>query len=128
MFVRELVWSEIAEAVLRDAVGLGTAVPRYGELHGTRLVGWLADGVLAAAAGLVVDERAVRIGHIAARTDQRGRGYGAALVQAIADDVAPLPLVAETDDDAVDFYRRVGFAVGEIDSPYPTPRYRCILS
>ena len=59
-------------------------------------------------------------------------GRGHALVDAIRARVGEKALFAQTDDDAVDFYRRVGFAVsaaGEADPRWPDRRrYDCLLS
>ncbi len=127
MFVREPAWAEDAEALLTEAVGPRSSLPRYGGSRATRLVGWTHGDALVAAAGLTIGDWTVTIGHVATRSDLRRRGLGAALVHAIAADIAPLPLLAATDDDAVGFYRRLGFTVTEIESPWPARRYRCVL-
>ncbi|GGU28719.1 GNAT family N-acetyltransferase [Nocardioides albus] len=105
----------------------GTVIPRYVTQADTRMCGWLDGTALVVAAGLMVSDRSVEIGHIATRHDRRRQGYAARLIRSVASEVAPLPLFAETDDDAVDFYRRVGFTVTVVDSPWPTNRYRCVL-
>lgn len=127
MFIAELDWSNEVEELLRDAAGPGNALPSYGTSSESRLVGWLVDRTPVTAAGLVIARQVVTVGHIGTRSELRGPGHGAELIRATAADVAPLPLVAETDDDAVGFYRGCGFVVREVDSPWPTARYRCVL-
>lgn len=62
---------------------------------------------------------------IAVAEDRQGEGIGRALV-----DFVGRPVVAETDDDAVEFYRRLGFEVSDA-APHPlypgVRRYRCEL-
>lgn len=58
----------------------------------------------------------------------RGRGLARRLLAAVAR--LGSPVVAETDDDAVGFYRRLGFRVATApeDPRWPgTVRYRCVL-
>ncbi len=61
--------------------------------------------------------------------EARGHGIASALLDH-ARTVNPLsPLMAETDDDAVGFYRRYGFDIQSLGEKYPgVVRYRCTLS
>lgn len=67
------------------------------------------------------------ITHIAVTPDVRGQGRGRELfhrLEALHGEVRRW--VAETDDDAVGFYRRIGFAVETLPPRYPgVTRYRC---
>ncbi|SJN21123.1 hypothetical protein FM119_02595 [Mycetocola reblochoni REB411] len=69
--------------------------------------------------------------YIAVDGSRAGSGLGALLVAAVRALAPDLPLVAETDDDAVGFYRRLGFAVVALDETDPRwpdrRRYRCTL-
>ncbi|HET8794953.1 MAG TPA: GNAT family N-acetyltransferase [Arthrobacter sp.] len=67
--------------------------------------------------------------YIAVDAAYRGRGYGSLLVQEILTAHAGTSLLAETDDDAVEFYRRLGFRITQrADDPrWPgIQRYRCL--
>jgi GNAT superfamily N-acetyltransferase len=70
-------------------------------------------------------ESEIRIRSVATLPEYRGRGVGRALVEAIAGVASASRLVAETDDDAVGFYRRCGFAIEEIEPRNGHPRFRC---
>lgn len=75
-------------------------------------------------------ERAEILG-IAVHPAGRGQGVGRAMILRAQSDLAPLPLTAETDDDAVNFYRRCGFACEAFSRAFPdgtVRRWRCILA
>ncbi|RLP77871.1 GNAT family N-acetyltransferase [Mycetocola tolaasinivorans] len=68
--------------------------------------------------------------YIAVHERARGLGPGRLLVQDITDAVTDRVVSANTDDDAVDFYRRLGFVIsdGETDPRWPDRRrYLCRL-
>lgn len=73
----------------------------------------------------------VVIEYIAVDEREQNRGYGAALVDAIRKTAPGRAIYAETDDDAVEFYRRLGFTVNDKDAPDPRwpdrQRYECVL-
>lgn len=68
------------------------------------------------------------IRHLAVLPEDRRHGIGSRLVQHAVDDLELATLRAETDSDAVGFYRRRGFAVHSLGEKYPgTERFDCIL-
>lgn len=113
-----------AEQMLRLAVGPGeptrlTAAMEIFEVTDARLVG-LGDGDhLFGVVGFRHDGGDVRIQHLAVRPEVQGRGWGRVIVDWLASACPGLPLVAETDDDAVGFYRRCGFRVTPLGETYP---------
>ena len=65
---------------------------------------------------------------LAVAEEQRKQGIGRRMIAHVHTKLM-LPLIAETDDDAVGFYRRCGFSVTSLGEKYPgIIRYRCILS
>src|SRR5688500_13212696 len=67
---------------------------------------------------LTAERAAIR--HIAVAPKQRGHGIGRALLRWLQDAVGFTELEAETDADAVDFYRKCGFdAARYVDPRYP---------
>ena len=64
------------------------------------------------------------IRHLAVSTKKQGCGIGRTLVDHLKKKARQI--VAETDDDAVGFYRAVGFSVSP-EASLPRPRYRCTL-
>lgn len=66
---------------------------------------------------------------ISCAPDHRRRGVARGLIAFALRKTGAHTLLAETDDDAVDFYRRCGFSVAPMGELYPgVSRYRCILS
>jgi GNAT superfamily N-acetyltransferase len=89
------------------------------------LVGYDVDGDVVACAGVEHDGDDILVRSVAVAADRRGRGLGRALVDALGDVATARRLVAETDEDAVGFYRRCGFAVEEIEPKGGRARFRC---
>lgn len=72
----------------------------------------------------------VVIEYIAVDHEQRGSGLGTELLTAVGDWHPQQPLVAQTDDDAIGFYRALGFrtALAPVDPRWPERRrYDCVL-
>ena len=65
---------------------------------------------------------------IAVNTAVRKRGIGAYMIDRLVNAYALCNVTAETDDDAVGFYRKCGFCIMEYTEDYdgkPVTRYRC---
>ena len=58
----------------------------------------------------------------------RKQGIGSALLSFVLENFNISELTAETDDDAVGFYQKLGFTVTEIQTVYDTRRYVCTIS
>jgi len=92
-------------------------------LHGLRCAGALA--------GLLGLRRAPGAGavilHLAVAPDLRGQGLGRALLRAAVAAEGLRQLVAETDAEAVGFYRACGFVVTSLGERHPgVERFRCV--
>ncbi|WP_337993591.1 GNAT family N-acetyltransferase [Lysinibacillus sp. CNPSo 3705] len=62
--------------------------------------------------------------HIAVLADQRGKGIGSKMIHFIASKYPSI--VAETDYEAVDFYRCYGFFITSLGEKYPgVERFLC---
>jgi len=99
---------------------------------GCRIFVCRADG---AYQGIIVLDAAARtraeITGIAVRQESRGRGVGKFMVFSAADALKIRRVFAETDDDAVEFYRRLGFSVQPFVRHFSdgdVTRYRCELT
>ncbi|NLI85833.1 MAG: GNAT family N-acetyltransferase [Propionibacterium sp.] len=135
-FVRPLTRAEIESpafwTLLHEAAGVADDALRHireTELAALEVIG-VTDGEVIAFAAFTVTADQLTLEYIAVDAGSRGRGIGACLVDTIRSAHPGLPLLAETDNDAVDFYRALGFTV----EPRPTdprwpgrPRYRCTL-
>ena len=58
--------------------------------------------------------------------DWRSRGLARGLIDALAERMGAEQVVAETDDDAVGFYRRCGFSVEDAPPKFGRPPYWCV--
>ena len=68
------------------------------------------------------------IGHIVVRRDHRGRGIGSGMIEAVCQRYSLSQVIAETDCDAVSFYRKCGFRFESLGEKYPgVERFRCTL-
>ncbi|OWR27098.1 GNAT family N-acetyltransferase [Saccharibacillus sp. O23] len=72
-------------------------------------------------------EGEITITHIAVEPESRGGGYGRGMLLELMVREKPQRVIAETDEEAVDFYRNVGFAVVSLGiSPSGLERFRCV--
>jgi ribosomal protein S18 acetylase RimI-like enzyme len=116
------------EDLLEAASGSKPDERAWEELRNLTLLGVLTDRVVAFAGFRDTDGRTI-LRYIAVAPHERGRGCGGALIDAIQERSVETELHAETDDDAVGFYRRLGFSVEPLQSDPRWPdhrRFRCI--
>ena len=74
-----------------------------------------------------IDDDTAIINDIAVNSNFRGKGIGSKLVRFIFEQFEVNKIIAETDDDAVMFYKRCGFETDKIGTKFDTNRYRCQL-
>ena len=93
-----------------------------------RLLGYAEGAGILGCIGLALSrpgQGAVR--HIAVAPDQRNRGVGRWMLKAAAQRLSLTRIEAETDNDAVGFYRSCGFQCESMGEPHPgIERCRCI--
>jgi ribosomal protein S18 acetylase RimI-like enzyme len=74
-----------------------------------------------------LEQASYEIISIAASPKHRNEGVGSALISYAAQALCCASLCAETDDDAVGFYKSCGFTVTSLSEKYPgTVRYLCV--
>ena len=96
--------------------------------HNLSIYGWIEDEEIVGVCGFkIYHTDHVEILNIAVSETARGRGIGSAMISALQNEFL-LPITAETDDDAVDFYRKVGFGVTSAPAKSGVPRYACVLA
>lgn len=79
--------------------------------------------------GIIVftaDNRTAVILDIAVKPEYRGRGIGSRLADFLFDHFMISRVIAETDDDAVVFYQKYGFAVADTQMKFDTKRHTCV--
>ena len=132
--VRVLVEQDLASeqmlALMREAAELPDAELRrilVEELAVMEVMGTGPRGAPTSVAAYVSRPDGVVLEYIAVAPELRGGGVGRALVDVLADGAEPV--IAETDDDAVGFYRALDFDIGPAPSDPRWPgrrRYRCV--
>ena len=102
---------------------------RYDPEAGWHLLGYAPAGPLLGSIGIQITgpgEGTVR--HIAVLPAYRSQGIGRRLLQHAVEADRLHRLVAETDQDAVGFYRRCGFIITSLGERYPgVERFKCEL-
>jgi GrpB-like predicted nucleotidyltransferase (UPF0157 family)/N-acetylglutamate synthase-like GNAT family acetyltransferase len=90
------------------------------------LCGWIEDGEIVGVCGFEVHSDHVELLIISVAENIRHRGVGRNMITALANKYE-MTIQAETDDDAVGFYRKCGFEAFAIPQ-YDVRRWTCILT
>lgn len=121
--VREL----LGQCMWPDEERIANEYELYRATDSLQLMGVVRSRALIGFVGLDEQQEHTLIKHIAIKSEYRGLGYGRQLMVECALRYR-MPLIAETDQEAVDFYRRVGFQIESLGEKYPgVERYQCIL-
>lgn len=98
---------------------------KYILLSNRSLYSFVVEGEIVGCIG--IEQRSLSecaIKHIAVLADQRGKGIGSKMINFIASKYSSI--IAETDYEAVDFYRRYGFSIVNLGEKYPgVERFLC---
>ena len=73
-----------------------------------------------------IKEQTAEILDIAVKPEHQGNGIGSRLIDYIFTQFAVNKITAETDDDAIGFYKKYGFTVGDITVKFDAKRYTCV--
>lgn len=116
----------LAAATGANTPEAGEAAIALAEAGGTdRVIVGTIDGAVIGAYTLVRDGFANELKHIAVIPEQRTRGFGRVMIYDALRRCGRRPLTVETDDDALGFYKAVGFKmVGRRKHPSGAFRYR----
>ena len=97
---------------------------------GGQVFAWVVGGTVVSAAGLRLgaDRQDAEVRHLGTAPAHTGQGHARALLSATAQALGVRTLWAQTDDGAVGFYRRAGFVVSAVPSPWEVNRYLCRLT
>ena len=116
----------MAEGVFDNSPdGMDLVKADYGRHGSWQLYGWVVDGDVVGVCGFEEHLDWVEILHIAVVESARGLGVGRKMIGALVKQYKKA-IEAETDDDAVDFYRKCGFEVTAIRK-YDVQRWVCVL-
>ncbi|GGN90770.1 GNAT family N-acetyltransferase [Saccharibacillus kuerlensis] len=115
-------------AVFPDPEHVEQAIKFYEENDEAQLLTYVEEGENLGIIGYRSSgEREITITHLAVEPESRGLGYGRGMILELMVREKPERVIAETDEEAIDFYRSVGFAViGLGISSSGLERFRCV--
>ncbi|SMF81175.1 Acetyltransferases [Paenibacillus uliginis N3/975] len=117
----------LAYSVFPDPERLDQAVEAYRKPNGLELYGYEEEGVLVGIIGVDKVEDEMTIKHIAVTPENRGKDYGRGMILELMVQQKPARVIAETDEEAVGFYRSIGFEIYSLGEIYPgVERFRCV--
>ncbi|QLG41470.1 MULTISPECIES: GNAT family N-acetyltransferase [unclassified Paenibacillus] len=119
----------LSYSVFPDPDQLNRALQQYVDKDELHLDGYEDEGQLI---GLIGYESTgtseITIHHIAVLPENRFKNYGRGMISQVLAKYNPDRLIAETDVEAVEFYRNTGFVVYSLGELYPgVERFRCVL-
>ncbi|NGZ75566.1 GNAT family N-acetyltransferase [Saccharibacillus alkalitolerans] len=117
-------------AVFPDPEHVERAIRLYEEQEEVQLLAYVEEGETLGIIGYrPTGTGEITITHIAVEPESRGLGYGRGMMLELMVMEKPERVIAETDEEAVDFYRSIGFAViGQGLSSSGLERFRCVYS
>ncbi|NUU76432.1 GNAT family N-acetyltransferase [Paenibacillus xylanilyticus] len=119
----------LSYSVFPDPEQVGRALQQYVQKDELLLDGYEDEGQLI---GLIGYEQTgiseITIQHIAVLPENRFKNYGRGMIAQLLEKYNPDRLIAETDQEAVEFYHNTGFVVYSLGELYPgVERFRCVL-
>jgi ribosomal protein S18 acetylase RimI-like enzyme len=113
-------------AVDGSAQGVSKEAKKYLSSDNLHFYGWLVNEKVVGICGFEVHSEKVEIHLIAVAGDCQRQGIGSAMIIALQDKYH-LPLEAETVEEAVGFYRKLGFDSTSFPDPEWGEKYTCVL-
>lgn len=101
---------------------------KYFDSLNTYVYTFLEDGEYMGIVVFSKSESVATICDIAVKYQHTGKGIGRKMIEYILNCFNVCSIVAETDDDAVDFYKKCGFDVANTESEFDIKRYICTLT
>ncbi|QWG42255.1 N-acetyltransferase [Bacillus mycoides] len=98
---------------------------KYLKLLNRKLYSFELEGEIVGCMGIEINSvKECEIKHIAVSSFQRGKGIGSTMINYVSNKYSLI--YAETDNDAVDFYRKYGFEIKSLGEKYPgVERFLC---
>ena len=106
--------------------GVDKKIAEYNQNDNRQLYGWVEDEKILGVCGFEKHPDSVKILHIAVCASARMRGIGHSMITALQQLYDTATIEAETDDDAVEFYKKCGFEVTAF-CKYDVRRWQCVL-
>ena len=105
--------------------GMNKVYADYARHRDWQMCGWYENETLLGVCGFAVHSNWLEILHVATAENARGLGIGKAIINFLQEKYK-MKIELETDDDAVDFYRKCGFETIPIRK-YDVRRWTCVL-
>ncbi|MFS1514450.1 GNAT family N-acetyltransferase [Chengkuizengella sp. SCS-71B] len=116
----------LALCTFSDSNRLEETIQNYKNENDVEIYGFEKEDKVVGIIGFQINETQMELKHIAVSPPQRYKGIGSLMINAMINLKKPTQVMAETDDDAVDFYRSSGFTVYSLGEKFPgVERYRC---
>ncbi|MDR0268405.1 GNAT family N-acetyltransferase [Paenibacillus sp.] len=114
-------------AVFPDDQSVEKAVQAYESNEAWQLYGYEDGELLVGMVGYEKVGNDIILHHVSVIPENRGLGYGRGMILEMMSKENPERVIVETDEEAVDFYRSIGFIVESLGELYPgTERFRCV--
>ncbi|BFH14668.1 GNAT family N-acetyltransferase [Paenibacillus melissococcoides] len=125
--LREAAIRELVElSVFPDPDKVEAVLKRYEQHPDHELWGYESEGEVAGIIGFRKQGKEIEILHLAVHPELRGAGFGRGMILELIHQEQPDVLKAETDEEAVDFYRNIGFRIESRGEIYPgAERFTC---
>jgi ribosomal protein S18 acetylase RimI-like enzyme len=119
----------LAECMYPDEQRVIAEYEKYRNDPSRRLLGKVLKQQLVGLIGVIhFAQDEVELKHIAIHPDYRGQGLGRELIMDYMEQHHIKTMVAETDKDAVYFYKRLGFNITSLGEKYPgVERFNCLI-
>jgi len=114
--------------VFPDPERLERVIADYAGNPELQLYGYESEGEIVGVIGFRQVEQSadIVIEHLAVKPECRGAGFGRGQILEVIEMTKPRLVLAETDEEAVEFYRRIGFEIESLGEKYPgVERFRC---
>ena len=106
--------------------GVASEATLYLSTDKLHFYGWVEDGRVVGICGYEVHDAKVEVHLISVAEVRQKQGIGSAMVLALQK-MYDLPIEAETVDEAVGFYRKLGFATTAFPDPEWGEKFTCVL-
>ncbi|MEH6945229.1 GNAT family N-acetyltransferase [Bacillus sp. JJ722] len=98
----------------------------YIQSSNQQLFGLVKENNIVGCIGIELNAKICEIKHIAVAPEERSNGIGSRLIKFLFGKFSLTTIIAETDKDAVEFYRNLGFKVTSLGEKYPmVERFLC---
>ncbi|SDO10663.1 Acetyltransferase (GNAT) domain-containing protein [Paenibacillus sp. yr247] len=117
----------LSYSVFPDPDELEQTISLYENDSSMWLYGYESEGVLVGIIGFRInDAQEMTITHLAVGPESRGVGFGRGIILEIIEEMHPVRIVTETDEETVQFYRNIGFVIRSLGEKYPgVERFLC---